>query len=303
MAGSAKSTKNAQSAKAVSSTLKLRIISGVVIIAVTLGFVVWGRWPFAVFVALMGAGAAYEWTRMVLEENRARVFELSAVLMFASIVLAVHLSFFTYALVFALGFGMVLRMHAKFRGLDLGLDRLVMGFVYIGVCLSSLAFLGTYAGKEVPGPFGDMIFRAFDQNALKAMAAAVFLTVWSSDTFAYVFGKMIGGKKMAPKISPKKTWAGLCGSMLGAGGMLLLAFIGINHYFDMAMPPLYAVLCFGAFLGIVGQCGDILISYFKRDYDLKDTGALIPGHGGILDRIDALLLVAPFCYGAFLLTF
>ncbi len=111
-------------------------------------------------------------------------------------------------------------------------------------------------------------------------------TVWAMDTGAYLFGKTIGGPKLCPKISPKKTWAGLF------GGMLTAAFWGAlcAKTGDAAYAP---VMIVSAVLGVVSQGGDLFESWIKRYLDVKDSSNLIPGHGGIFDRTDALLAVAP----------
>lgn len=120
------------------------------------------------------------------------------------------------------------------------------------------------------------------------LTLGLLLTVWASDSGAYLFGKKIGGPKLTPTISPNKTWAGLLGSVFCAAITLVLW----SHFFiPTASIPL--TISFGAAMGLIGQSGDLLISYFKRKANVKDTGHLIPGHGGILDRIDALLLVLP----------
>lgn len=121
----------------------------------------------------------------------------------------------------------------------------------------------------------------------------LFLCIWSSDTLAYIFGKNIGGPKMTPTVSPNKTWSGYAGALLGPALTLCLC---IEFFAPEDAPPLPVTFFGGAILGIVGQSGDLLISYIKRRAGLKDTGNLIPGHGGILDRIDALLLVIPVFY-------
>lgn len=120
----------------------------------------------------------------------------------------------------------------------------------------------------------------------------LFLGVWSSDSFAYIAGKSIGGPKLLPAVSPKKTIAGLFGAMLGCGAMFLL----ISSLYAGQILGLYEtlmILAFGAVIGVTGQVGDLLISRMKRVAGLKDTGALIPGHGGLLDRVDSLLLACP----------
>jgi|JI10StandDraft_1071094.scaffolds.fasta_scaffold05892_9 phosphatidate cytidylyltransferase len=160
----------------------------------------------------------------------------------------------------------------------------LFGFLYLLVSFSSYVFLR----------FG------FEQGAW--LALVVVLCVWASDIGGYFAGKFIGGPKMAPKLSPKKTWAGLAGAMLGSAALLeiLLFYSQSLHapYLDtnIGLVPEESWLCVffvGLALGLVGQVGDVSVSYFKRRAHLKDTGHIIPGHGGLLDRIDALLLVTP----------
>lgn len=112
-------------------------------------------------------------------------------------------------------------------------------------------------------------------------------TVWAMDTGAYLFGKTIGGPKMCPVISPKKTWAGLFGGMLTAAawGAGCAKFGNVAAYEQ--------VMIVSAILGAVSQGGDLFESWIKRYLGVKDSSNLIPGHGGIFDRMDALLAVAP----------
>jgi len=115
----------------------------------------------------------------------------------------------------------------------------------------------------------------------------VFLVVWASDIGGYFFGRAIGGPRLAPSISPNKTWAGL------AGGIAMAAAVAAGWALAMQIrAPLYAMITAIA-LSWLGQGGDLFESSIKRRFQLKDSGDLIPGHGGVLDRIDALLWVAP----------
>jgi phosphatidate cytidylyltransferase len=114
----------------------------------------------------------------------------------------------------------------------------------------------------------------------------LFVAVWASDTGAYLLGRLIGGPKLWPAVSPNKTWAGLCGAALGA------ALIGLAGAFVMPGGDLRLVLA-GAGIGLIGQTGDLFESHVKRRAGAKDSGTLIPGHGGALDRLDSLLFVAP----------
>lgn len=300
--------KNARTPKAKSAPLPSkrkdsnfikRVMSGVMIIAITVAAIYIHPWALVSLVALLSGVAVYEWARMVLPENKGAIFALSAVVSTVYVLLMAHLQSFVYVPVFVLGFAAVLRQHAAFRGIDFGLDRFMIGFCYISLGFVSLALMAMHKGAFVPGPFNDLVFMPFDPVALKLLLMGVFLTVWASDTTAYLFGKTIGGKKMAPKISPNKTWAGLTGSMFGAALAVSGTIFLVRSYFDVTTPDIWMAACFGALMGIVGQIGDLIISKYKREYNIKDTGALIPGHGGVLDRVDALILIAPCMLFAF----
>jgi phosphatidate cytidylyltransferase len=120
------------------------------------------------------------------------------------------------------------------------------------------------------------------------------LVVWSSDSFAYLAGRALGGPKLAPRISPGKTWSGSAGGLVGAmlvGGALALLLPSPPGAGD-GLPALRGVGA-GLLLGLVSQAGDLAESAFKRRSGVKDSGRLIPGHGGLLDRFDGLLAAAP----------
>jgi phosphatidate cytidylyltransferase len=113
------------------------------------------------------------------------------------------------------------------------------------------------------------------------LIVALFIIVWATDTGALVFGKLIGGKKMAPGISPGKTWAGTIGGTVAA----LAVFA---PYAAMLASNLAVALGFALVLSVVAHLGDLLESAIKRQFGFKDSGGLIPGHGGMLDRADSL---------------
>lgn len=112
--------------------------------------------------------------------------------------------------------------------------------------------------------------------------------VWAADTGAYYVGRTLGRHKLAPAISPGKTWEGAAGGFLAA---LLLAWGAVSS--DMVPLSMTHALAFGAIAATLGPIGDLLESVFKRSADIKDSGTLLPGHGGFLDRFDAFILVAP----------
>ncbi len=125
--------------------------------------------------------------------------------------------------------------------------------------------------------------RMRDSNILLWM----FAVIWSTDIFAFFSGKTFGGPKLAPEISPNKTWTGL------AGGIVASMIIGFISAF-MFRGGIFFFVFFSIVLAIVEQASDLLESKFKRTFGVKDSGNIIPGHGGILDRLDGMMLTAPF---------
>lgn len=124
----------------------------------------------------------------------------------------------------------------------------------------------------------------------------LFLSSWGNDTLAYCAGRLFGKHKMSPKLSPKKTIEGAVGGVLGAGLLgFLYSLIAKNFVLtDLNLGLIFAVICMvGALISIIG---DLAASAIKRNYDIKDYGTLIPGHGGILDRFDSVIFIAPIIY-------
>ena len=176
-----------------------------------------------------------------------------------------------------------------------------LGFIILGGLLSLYEFYGMerQGRKFLPMMAVWMVYTlicaaAFLQLRLNFadglyLVLAVMVTVWACDIGAYVVGKNVGGPKLVPVLSPKKTWSGLIGGMICSG--LTLMFLDMWH--DSFSVHHIFVFLTGVILGAVGQAGDLLISSIKRRVGVKDTGHIIPGHGGVLDRIDSLLLVVP----------
>ena len=143
------------------------------------------------------------------------------------------------------------------------------GAVYIG--LPALAFMilrGSPGGVEIVG--------------------GLFVAVWTADTGALFCGRLIGGPKLAPDLSPNKTWAGLLGGTLAAG-------VAEACYVGLLRGAVVEGFAFGVLLALAGHGGDLFESWVKRQFRAKNTGRLIPGHGGMLDRIDSLLFAGPTC--------
>ena len=138
--------------------------------------------------------------------------------------------------------------------------------------------------------FGGFLYVAIPSFALIALnwvwfaiVLWVMVVTWATDIFAYFAGRGIGGPKLAPRISPNKTWAGLGGGVIGAGVLGWLVAL----WLDMGSPFLVA----GGLMGLVAQAGDLFESWLKRRAGVKDSSTILPGHGGALDRLDGLLPV------------
>ena len=164
------------------------------------------------------------------------------------------------------------------------------------ICLLGGALL-VQSGGRTPPVLGGLIYVGwpmaaaigFHQAPLGALIILyVLVSVWAVDIFAMFCGKIIGGRKLAPRVSPNKTWAGLFGAMAGAMLVASLSFWVLTR-FALASVALLDMIAIAAVLAVVAQMADLFESALKRKNDIKDSGAIIPGHGGILDRVDGLV--------------
>ncbi|PWC34433.1 phosphatidate cytidylyltransferase [Azospirillum sp. TSO35-2] len=231
---------------------------------IVLGAVWAGGWVFHALIAFGAVVAVSEWGNLVPSARR-----LPARLMSTFGILLALMAQIAAGPAAAIGLAIAFSVITAIAGG--GNDRGLLGFgvVYVAAGIVGLMWL-----RDLP-TIGLALF-------LFAM-----LAVWATDIGAYAAGRSIGGPKLAPRISPKKTWAGLIGGMLSAAlvGWLVALVSGAARP-DIALPV-------GAAIAVVGQIGDLFESAVKRRYNVKDSGQLIPGHGGILDRIDGLLVAAP----------
>jgi len=262
------------------SSLKTRLKSALIFAPIVLILIYFGGGAFALMMAAGAAVAVNEWARMTMtgKDHPAFLIQLATGLAGLGVLSAGMVSNPVTALCFLLALCFLI-FACNFSQGGPSLKLMLGGLVYIGFSFDIMIWLRS--GSSGQGLYDFM---------------TLLLIVWASDIAAYFSGKTIGGPKLAPKISPKKTWAGFIGSSVGAG--LVAAALACPMFVYKisvdtigGMGPLgYAVM--GAILAMFGQGGDLLVSLFKRHFGVKDTGTLIPGHGGILDRIDALLLVA-----------
>ena len=251
--------------------LKKRVASGLVLATVTIVDVILGGWFLALLALVAGVVMAYEWAGLTCTtgpEDPARSIVTVLVGAGAALtVVAVMLAPFEEAFVLLL---LAALLAACVAALAVGapVARTAAGIAYIGIPLACVIWL---------------------RNAPEHGSGAVIwllAIVWSVDSFAYFAGRTIGGAKLAPSISPGKTWAGLLGGMAGAALVGVLLAPSIAHVWWQA-------LLLAAVLAAVAQAGDLFESWLKRRAGVKDSGSLIPGHGGLLDRLDGLLLASP----------
>jgi phosphatidate cytidylyltransferase len=255
------------------SDLLTRFAAGVVMIAVACVAIYVGGWIFRLLVAAGAAAMMIEWGDMH-RVKRGWIWLGVALLAAPTLVLPEIL------------FPAADRDPAEISP-DL-FDQALMGFAGTAV----LALLSILLSRRLTLGWG-FLYIALPSFALLVLSWAWFelvfwlmLVTWATDIFAYFAGRSIGGPKLAPKISPNKTWAGLIGGMAGAGVVGGLA----AWFFQIAaeMPDFYWL---GAAMGLLAQLGDLYESRVKRRLGVKDSGTLIPGHGGVLDRLDGLLPV------------
>ncbi|HUJ96394.1 MAG TPA: phosphatidate cytidylyltransferase [Terriglobales bacterium] len=173
------------------------------------------------------------------------------------------------------------------------------------------AMVSVFAFAYIALPLG-MLVQIRQQWAGAILVIYLLLVVWASDIFAYFVGRSIGRHLMSPRVSPKKTWEGAAASVaasLAVGWLFSTYALPISSallnahlitrsdgYFALENPALGPVLLLSAALNIAAQLGDLVESLIKRGAGAKDSGALLPGHGGMLDRIDALLFAAPILW-------
>jgi phosphatidate cytidylyltransferase len=264
--------------------LALRVVSALVLFPSLMAITWWGGLPFALLCAGASALAAAELTAMFSSRGKTEVL---AIVLAGFIPLApwwasaynggVYPEWMLLVLALA---SMVLLMGALFRRAPpeeapARISAAAVGWLYCGFTIATVVALRMRFG------FGWTVL--------------AFVATWLNDTLAYFGGRFFGRHKMLPSISPKKTWEGFVG---GAIGSVLAAFI-----LKVIFPPAWlsglsvaGCLLVGAGAALLGPTGDLVESMLKRAAGVKDSGVLIPGHGGLLDRIDALLFVGPWVY-------
>lgn len=242
------------------SNLTLRIIVGLVLVAVALTGVVLGGVAFWLLCVVLGIVMMGEWAGLQSAPGNTRrlaQYALSVPLAIMAPGIGAGAGFLTLGLLIGAAFFVVIVT---------GQRGLAQGIFYVGLPIMAL-----------------LVIRRQDEGVVFALWALAL--VWACDIGAYAAGRLIGGPKIAPAISPNKTWAGLIGGVVAAS--VFAAWVHNRYGLPLRMTLATPVLA------VLAQGGDFYESWLKRRAGVKDSGTLLPGHGGVLDRLDGLVPVAP----------
>jgi phosphatidate cytidylyltransferase len=249
--------------------LGLRVVSALVLLVAVLAFtVVGGQW-FAAMCGLALIGVLFEFsfvTRAELPSGFREAMLVSGAAIVAAWFLASPEWAFRTAVLAIAGLGLAQFMVNRSLWASIGLAYAVL-------------------------PFLSMALLRGDTNVGLHAILFVFACVFAADTFAYFIGRMVGGPKLAPKISPNKTWSGFLGGIAGSALVAYVVMTVVGYRPDLGL-EMAAIL-----VSCVSQLGDLFESWIKRRFGKKDSGSIIPGHGGLLDRIDGLIFA---CVAAWL---
>ena len=257
--------------------MKQRILTALVGVPVLLLLMYLGGAPFAFFVFVLGTDAAHELYTMA--KGRHQILLVPVLLGVWAMFLASWLgvsNWLTLGILisFCLVFGHAVFHFPEFDVVDIAVN--FMALIYIGWTLSHLILLGNMDNGRV------LVFMAF-------------LAMWVNDSGAYFIGTWFGKRRPWGAISPKKSVEGTIGGIV----ITCIALFLMNLYFNLM--PLVAPVFIGIAVAIIGLIGDLMESMLKRYYGVKDSGKILPGHGGFLDRVDSVMLAAPMMYYCILL--
>lgn len=253
-------------------SLTKRILAAIVMLPVAIG-ALWGGYPFVDVLALVvGSILAWEWANMIPSRQPLTYM--------ASYIVALAVSLFVYDTPMIISSIVLISFFVWFKAKgESHRNLLILGVPYISIGVGSLLWI--YQGIIPYHPYNFYVTLWF------------FLMVWSMDIGGFIVGSNLKGPKLAPKISPNKTWSGLIGGIVLAMAVsYLFTYLTVKEAKDIQI--FFVVL--GGLTAAVSQIGDLIESAIKRKLGLKDSSSIIPGHGGVFDRIDGLIFAAPFVY-------
>lgn len=262
-----------------------RSIFGVLFLAVMLGGLLFHETLYVILFAFITGVMLFEFYRMTMGDSY-RGLQYSAIFVGVFIFLAAHYYFFIgRQLGVFVSFSIIGILYLMVRSVFLKdhADFLKTAYLYAGLVYIALPLALSNAIVSRTGAFSGLLMVAF------------FCVIWASDVGAYCFGMLLGqkswSKKMCPSISPKKSWAGFWGGLL----MAMLAG-AILYWTGMFAFPVWHCLIVAALMHVMGVFGDLFESLWKRAVGIKDSGNIIPGHGGLMDRFDSALFAFPTAY-------
>jgi phosphatidate cytidylyltransferase len=260
------------------SSLGARVVTGVLYGLVLLGTIAFGgTLGLALLLALLGGLALSELYRITRRERRTLAEFCGLVAVVAMPLAAVALGLPGILAVMTVLVVASLIWHVAFTNLRISDTAVVVfGALYIGFTLAHL-----------------VLVRSLDDGVV--LVLVLLVSVWASDVLAYFVGSLIGSHKLAPRISPNKSWEGFIAGLMGTVAVWLALPLVID-----APPRTEFLLAIGVAVAVAALNGDLFESRIKREVGVKDSGQLLPGHGGMLDRIDSLLLVSLVAYYALL---
>jgi phosphatidate cytidylyltransferase len=255
-----------------------RLLSGIVLLAIVISTGILGGPVFWALVTLISLLGIFEFHRM-LGLQKSALFHLNwilclgldALLFFGKTELADLMP--VVALLVLMGLYVV--RYPKYEVKEAFASYL--GFVYVAVLLSFLYRI------------------RLEENGM-LLLWLVYIGTWGSDTCAYCIGCLFGKHKAFPVLSPKKSVEGCIGGVVGTALIAGIYAVCLNHFVEGAEVSVLAFVVIGILASVVSQIGDLAASALKRNYEIKDYGKLIPGHGGILDRFDSIMFTAPLVY-------
>ena len=256
-----------------------RILTAVVAAPIVILLAYLGGWPFAGLVAGIGLVGQGELYRMARTRGARPNFTGGLVLGGLTIATLAQLSLWPLAALWLLAFIVAAPFLLPQEEFLSSLTTTLAGAIYPTGLLGSLVLL-----RSARSPIVDATMAFW-------LVALTFLLVWGTDIFAYYVGKWIGHRSLAPTISPNKTWEGTLGGLSAA--ILVAAVFKVTVLSVLPWPHVGALALIG---GGVSQVGDLMESQLKRSTGADDSSSILPGHGGVLDRFDAMLVAAPLIY-------
>jgi phosphatidate cytidylyltransferase len=271
-------------------TFATRTLTAIVFAAVMLAGILWNRYSFCLLFGAITCGALYEYRQMLMNIDAAYTNISKGHLIFLWIAAVAILLICTGE------HFQWLMWSTNVWGMDLLIFSLIMiplsdvfmnkfRFKNMGYSLAGLLYIpfsfGLLINLRLEKPFHDFS---------SLIPLGLIVCIWINDTMAYIVGSLIGKTKFSPSISPKKTWEGTLGGII-----LTIIVAGIFGYFTNYYPAIDWIII-AALAGVIGTIGDLLESKLKRMAGIKDSGHIMPGHGGFLDRFDSLLLATPFVW-------